>query len=60
MNYEKGRDCEFRADGKLRGGKIVGEKNRKYIIIYNCPNQRKIELFKGKVKIWNEKLSRHI
>jgi len=60
MNYEKGRDCEFRADGKLRGGKIVGERNGKYIIIYNCPNQREIELDKQKVKIWNEKLGCHI
>ena len=63
-NYENGDRCEFRADGKLRGGKvleqlcdvtILGGQNA-YSVGYYGPGYREIILPKNKVTILKEAL----
>jgi len=49
--YREGIDCEFKLDGKLRGGKIVGETKDGYEVVCHSPNYRKIELPKNEVII---------
>ena len=50
-DYYKGQDCEFRADGKLRGGKIIREVRDDYFIVFHAPKYREITLSRDKVKI---------
>ena len=49
--YREGIDCEFKLDGKLRGGKIVAETKGSYKVVCHSPCYRRIELPKNEVII---------
>ena len=49
--YSNGKDCEFRANGKLRGGKIIKETANYYRVSYHGPKYQEITLAKCDVRI---------
>jgi hypothetical protein len=46
-------NCEFKANGKLRGGTIIQDLGNDYLIEYHSPHKTKIILNKLKVKLLN-------
>jgi len=50
-NYNTGSQCEFRADGKLRGGVVLEDRGDSYLLGYHGPHYREIILNKTKVKL---------
>lgn len=49
-NYESGQGCEFRADGKLRGGVVLEDLGAEFLLGYHGPEYMQIILDKNAVK----------